>query len=179
MLFKKKKKIINTATIIYKKIILQSRNKTFYSKALVPDTIDGRFELIILHFFFINLLLKNKGEQEKSLSEEIISLMFKDFDYNLREMGVGDLSVKKKIYHMSEALAGRIKAYEEAKEKKVKFIEKAIRRNLYGTLEKVNASSLTIMKKYFLDSIKLIKKNNLLEITEKDVIFLDLNNYFK
>ena len=105
--------------------------------------------------------------------------MFKDFDYNLREMGVGDLSVKKKIYHMSEALAGRVKAYEEVIEKKGNFIEKAIRRNLYGTLEKINTSCLINMKKYFLDSIKLIKKNNLLDINEKDVIFLHLKNYFK
>ena len=179
MLFKKKNKLVITANIIYKKIILQSRNKTFYSKGLVPDTIDGRFELIILHFFFINLVLKKKEDIEKKLLEEIIKLMFKDFDYNLREMGVGDLSVKKKIYHMSEALAGRVKAYEEVIEKKGNFIEKAIRRNLYGTLEKINTSCLINMKKYFLDSIKLIKKNNLLDINEKDVIFLHLKNYFK
>ena len=65
-------------------------------------------------------MLNKYEDLEKKLFDEILNLMFKDFDYNLREMGVGDLSVKKKIYHMSEALAGRIKAYENAKENEKK-----------------------------------------------------------
>ena len=87
MLFKKKNKlIIKNASIIYKKVIVQSRNIIFYKNCKVPDSLDGRFDLIILHFFFINSELKIKGNLEKKLDEEILSLMFKDFDYNLREM---------------------------------------------------------------------------------------------
>ena len=97
MLFNKKNKlIIKTAIIIYKKIIIQSRNKRFYEELKVPDSLDGRFDLIVLHFFFINTVLNKYEYLEKKLFDEILNLMFKDFDYNLREMGVGDLSVKKK-----------------------------------------------------------------------------------
>ncbi len=180
MFFEKKNKIIkNTASMIYKKIIIQSRNKTFYKNLLVPDSIDGRFELIVLHFFFIHFSLNKKNNLERSLSEETVNLMFKDFDYNLREMGVGDLSVKKKIYHMTEALAGRIKVYKEVSEEENGIIEETIKRNLYGTINNIDISCLNKMRRYFLDSIKFIKKNNLLEINENSVIFLDLNNYFK
>ena len=179
MLFNKKNKlIIKTATIIYKKIIIQSRNKRFYKELKVPDSLDGRFDLIVLHFFFINTVLNKYEDLEKKLFDEILNLMFKDFDYNLREMGVGDLSVKKKIYHMSEALAGRIKAYENAKKNEKKIINKAIRRNLYGTIKKVDDKCINKMTKYFSDSINIIKKINLLNINENDVIFLDLKNYF-
>ena len=59
MLFNKKNKlIIKTATIIYKKIIIQSRNKSFYEKLKVPDSLDGRFDLIVLHFFFYKYSVK-------------------------------------------------------------------------------------------------------------------------
>jgi len=179
MLFKNKNKLISeSAIIIYKKIIVQSRDKIFYLKCFVPDSLDGRFDLIVLHFFFINtVLIKKKGDEEK-LKEEILNLMFKDFDYNLREMGVGDLSVKKKIYHMSEAIAGRVKAYEEVKNKKESIIGKAIRRNLYGTLDDIDNFYLIKMTKYFKDSIKFVKSNKLLNINENDDIFLQLNKYF-
>ena len=132
----------------------------------------------MLHFFFINtVLIKKKGDEEK-LKEEILNLMFKDFDYNLREMGVGDLSVKKKIYQMSEAIAGRVKAYEEVKNKQENIIGKAIRRNLYGTLDEIDNFYLIKMIKYFKDSIKFVKSNKLLNINENDAIFLQLNKYF-
>ena len=53
MLFKKKnKEILGIAKTLYALIIKQSRTKDFYKNLLVPDTIDGRFELIVLHFFF-------------------------------------------------------------------------------------------------------------------------------
>ena len=77
MLFKNKNKLISeSATIIYKKIIVQSRDKIFYLMWFVPDSLDGRFDLIVLHFFFINtVLMKKKGDEEK-LKEEILNLMF-------------------------------------------------------------------------------------------------------
>ncbi len=176
MLFKKKNKtIVKAARFIYIKIIHQARKKRFYTKLSVPDTLDGRFELIVLHFFFIYNLLKNKNEEE--LLEEITKVMFKDFDMSLREMGVGDLSVGKKIYFMNESLAGRVKAYKMAFKEGKKSIYNAINRNVYGTLNNINQNQLNIMVKYFEDSLNLIKVNNFVEFSEKDDIFLCLNKY--
>ena len=103
--------------------------------------------------------------------------MFKDFDMSLREMGVGDLLVGKKIYFMNESLAGRVKAYKMAFKEGKKSIYNAINRNVYGTLNNINQNQLNIMVKYFEDSLNLIKVNNFVEFSEKDDIFLCLNKY--
>ena len=57
----------------------------------IPDTIDGRFELIVLHFFFIDNALNKEVEYHDKIYKEILETMYKDFDMSLREMGVGDL----------------------------------------------------------------------------------------
>ena len=176
MLFKKKDKtIIQLARLLYVKIIYQSRDKRFYTKLSVPDTLDGRFELIVLHFFFVYNFLKENNKQP--LCEEITKIMFKDFDMSLREMGVGDLSVGKKIYFMNEALAGRINAYKISFKEGEKSIYKALRRNVFGTLKDVKEYKIKIMVTYFKDSLNTLNINNFIEITEKDDIFLSLDKY--
>ena len=61
MLFNiKNNKIKKTSFLIYKKIVLHSRNKIFYTDLKVPDTLDGRFDLIVLHFYFIHSVLFKK-----------------------------------------------------------------------------------------------------------------------
>ena len=90
--------------------------------------------------------------------------MFKDFDSNLREIGVGDLSVGKKIYKMSEALAGRIKAYGKSVKDANNIRIKVIERNIYGTVKDVEKKSLLIVSEYFSDNIIFTNKINLQSI---------------
>ena len=178
MLFKKKNKNLTfLADLLYRKIIKQAREKEFYTNFKVPDSVDGRFELILLHFFFIYNNLNNENADELYIIDQIMNIMFKDFDSNLREMGVGDLSVGKKIYKMSEALAGRIKAYGKALKNDTNSIKKVIKRNLYGTVTNIDNSKVLLSTKYFKDSIVQLKKNNLLKINENDDIFLNLKKY--
>ena len=127
-----KNKIKPTSYLIYKKLVLFSRNKIFYTDLKVPDTLDGRFDLIIFHLFFVHSVLFRQGALEQKIYDEVLKIMYKDFDSNLREIGVGDLSVGKKIYQMSEAVAGRINAYNKAKTDKKK-ISQVILRNIYGS----------------------------------------------
>ena len=99
MLFNiKNNKIKKTAFLIYKKMVLHSRNKIFYTDLKVPDTLDGRFDLIVLHFYFIHSVLFQKEVKKNNIYNQLLDIMYKDFDSNLREIGVGDLSVGKKIY---------------------------------------------------------------------------------
>ena len=176
MLFRKKNKTtLLNARIFYEKIIHQSRDKRFYTTLAVPDTLDGRFELIVLHYFFVHYLLKNIDNKE--LIEEITKIMFKDFDMSLREMGVGDLSVGKKVYFMNESIAGRMKAYKSAFKVGKKSIYNALKRNVYGTQPLIKKEELNIMVKYFQDSLVLINLNNFIEFNEKNDIFLSLNKY--
>ena len=177
MFFKnKKKKIKSTAYLIYKKIVLHTRNKTFYKKLKVPDTIDGRFDLIILHFYFVHTVLFKKNILENKIYEEILNIMLKDFDSNLREIGVGDLSVGKKIFQMSEAIAGRIEAYSKSKKNK-NMLYKSLNRNVYGLNKNIDKKIKLIMLDYFLLNIKNIKSKKLFDINENSDIFFDLEKF--
>ena len=179
MLFKKKNKnILNKSKTIYNLIIKQSRLKKFYTNLGVPDTVDGRFELIILHFFFIDNALDKKVKENEEIYKEILEIMYKDFDMSLREMGVGDLSVGKKIYHMTEAFSGRVFAYRKFREKiNKKKMKETIRKNIYGTLKEIDNIIIDYMLSYILDSLKFINNSNLNNISENSSIFLDLNRY--
>ena len=169
----KKNKTKHISLLIYKKLVSYSRNKIFYTYLKVPDTLDGRFDLIIFHLYFIHLALFKKGVVEQQVYDEVLSIMYKDFDSNLREIGVGDLSVGKKIYQMSEAVAGRIIAYNNSKNSKEK-IQNAILRNIYSSKKNFDKKIISIMVNYFLINIKNIKSKKLVEIKENSDIFFDL-----
>ena len=171
---KEKKLLIKEANELYSIIVQQARKKEFYSKLGVPDTVDGRFENIILHLYFINKRLLNGSEKDKKIMLNIIDLMFKDFDYNLRELGVGDLSVGKKIYHMTGAYRGRFKAYDKAIEIGRKELLETLKRNLYGTVQ-VNIKNLNIMTDYFLETLKNIKNLDYNKIKKTKECFFEIN----
>jgi cytochrome b pre-mRNA-processing protein 3 len=112
---------------LYEAIVAGARQEKFYTAMDVPDTIDGRFDMIVLHMFLV--LDRLRGEADE-MSQHLTDIFFQDLDRTLREMGIGDLSVAKKIRPMAEAFAGRIKAYATASEEGV-MIE-ALQRNVYG-----------------------------------------------
>ena len=175
---KKNRRIADFGAIIYNKIVKQSRSIGFYKTLGVPDTLDGRFELIVLHFFMIDYVIDKNINKNKEIYEAILDIMYKDFDMSLREMGVGDLSVGKKIYQMTEAFSGRIVVYRGINLKKVNEKSKqALKRNLYGTIRDIDTNNIEIVLKYVIDSIKNIHNINLCDIKENSSIFLDLNRY--
>ena len=178
MFFKNKNKnIVELSNQIYKLIIKQARIKLFYTKLNIPDTIDGRFELIVLHFFFIDNALNKEVEYYDKIYKEILEIMYKDFDMSLREMGVGDLSVGKKIYHMTEAFSGRIVAYRAASKKNKTEVIKSLKKNVYGTTKNINKDQLKILAEYFLGSLKVINNITIDNVKKNNAIFLDLNRY--
>ncbi len=96
---------------LYAGAVAQARQPVFYARLGVPDTVDGRFDLVALHIFLI--LQRLKAEPDAApFAQAVFDAMFADMDRNLREMGVGDLSVGKKVKAMAQGLYGRIAAYE-------------------------------------------------------------------
>ena len=175
---KKNKDIINFSGILYKLIVEQARTKAFYRELKVPDTIDGRFELIVLHFFLLERRLDKKNKKDQLIYKELLEIMYKDFDMSLREMGVGDLSVGKKIYHMTEAFSGRLFAYRKFSTKKnINGIKRTIKRNIYGTIKDIDEKFIKIMKTYIFDSMDFLDKIKIDKVSENSSIFLDLNRY--
>ncbi len=119
----------DAATRLYGAIVVAARQEKFYSEMAVPDTLDGRFDMIVLHMFMV--LDRLRGDNDK-FRQQLTDVFFNDLDRTLREMGVGDLSVSKKIRPMAEAFAGRIQAYAIAAAKGDAEILAALQRNVYS-----------------------------------------------
>ena len=95
----------------YQKIIEVSRNKVFYSKLNVPDTLDGRYDLLALFSIILTFSLSRTGEKGIELSQLLFDKIFLDLDLSLREMGAGDAGVHIKIKNMVRSYMGRQKSY--------------------------------------------------------------------
>lgn len=102
------------ARVLYDAVLEAARRPALYGANGAPDTVDGRFDLIVLHAILLLRRLRDGGEPGKRLAQLVFDIMFDDMDAALREMGTGDLSVGKRIKAMGEAFYGRAKAYEAA-----------------------------------------------------------------
>lgn len=116
----------------YAAAVAQARLPVFYTKLGVADTLDGRFDMIALHVYLVLRRLRTAGEPGRRRGQEIFDLMFDDMDRNLREMGVGDLGVGRRVKAMATAMYGRISAYDEALDgSDESALEAALGRNVY------------------------------------------------
>ena len=102
-----------TIEAIYGMIVTQAREPLFYRDFGVPDTVNGRFDLLVLHLWMILRRLKSM-ESASGLSQALFDRFCDDMDANLREMGVGDLTVPKRMQAFGEAFYGRSAAYDQA-----------------------------------------------------------------
>ncbi len=99
---------------LYGAAVATARDPYFYRELSVPDTLDGRFDLVGLHAFLVIRQLRGLAEPGPRLAQGVFDAMFSDMDINLREMGVSDLSVGKRVRAMWEAFHGRASAYQAA-----------------------------------------------------------------
>lgn len=99
---------------LYGGIVAQSRHPHFYAGLGVPDTREGRFEMLVLHTVLVCRRLKDGSEAERALSQDVFDAFLADMDAALREMGVGDLTVPKRMKKIGAAFYGRAAAYDEA-----------------------------------------------------------------
>ncbi|WP_020593309.1 ubiquinol-cytochrome C chaperone family protein [Kiloniella laminariae] len=132
---------------LYVSLVTQARSEVFFREMGVPDSLDGRFDLLTLHMFLILRRLKTEHERTAGFSQKLFDLMFRDMDLSLREAGVGDVGVGKRVKAMVQGFYGRISAYEEALGSSHEDLFLALQRNLYGTVE-VNQECLDRMCGY-------------------------------
>ncbi len=97
--------------MLYGAAVKAARQPPFYAELGVPDTLDGQFDLVGLHVFLLIERLRHDAEPGPLLAQAVFDAMFADMDVNLRELGVGDLSVGKRVRAMWEAFHGRAAAY--------------------------------------------------------------------
>lgn len=118
---------------LYGVIVAQARAPVFYADLGVPDTLEGRFDLIVLHLHLVNRRLGRAEARGRELGQELLDFFFEDMDASLREIGIGDLSVPKKMRTLGEAYLGRAAAYDGALAAKDRDqLAAAIARNVYA-----------------------------------------------
>jgi cytochrome b pre-mRNA-processing protein 3 len=120
-----------TIRTFYGAIVAQARLPCFYSDFGVPDTVSGRFDLIVLHAVLVLRRLRREGAME-TIGQGVFDTFCRDMDDNLREMGVSDLGVPREMKKLAEAFYGRSQAYDAAlAETGHETLIAALRRNLY------------------------------------------------
>lgn len=129
----------------YIALLRAARNPFFFTSLNVPDTIDGRFELIVLHLFLVQHRLV--GKENESFCQFLSEAFFNDMDTSLREMGVADTGVSKRIKKMGKAYHGRLQAY-TAGLNDATALRAALARNLYGTVEQGDVEALHRLASY-------------------------------
>ncbi|NJM30928.1 MAG: ubiquinol-cytochrome C chaperone [Rhizobiales bacterium] len=137
------KRILNRsvpqARPLYGAIVAAARHPSHYADLGVADTVDGRFEMVCLYLYLV--LARLKGENREEFRGELTDEFFADMDRALREMGVGDLSVGKKVRRMAESFYGRVSAYEAAGEDEA-ALAPALARNVYAESDARHAPAL-------------------------------------
>lgn len=127
----------------YAQLVAQSRQPFFYHELQVEDTLDGRFDIIVLHLFMTLARCEREGAAaSQSFARYLSEAFFADMDRSLREMGVTDTGVSIRIRKMGEAYYGRMTAYKEALGDE-KALAEAIRRNVYR--ERAVAAEIPVM----------------------------------
>jgi len=142
-----------TIHALYGAIVAQARSVAFYADYRVPDTVEGRFDLIVLHLVLLLNRLGRRAEASRGLGQahlgqtllgqELFDAFCRDLDANLREMGVGDLAVPKRMQAFAEAFYGRQAAYRAALEAAdQRVFETALARNIFAAGDEAGAAQL-------------------------------------
>lgn len=104
----------STIRALYGAIVAQARAPAFYSDHDVPDTVNGRFDMIVLHLVLLLDRTEAGTESARTLGQGVFDLFCREMDGHYREAGISDLKVPKEMRQMAEAFYGRRSAYREA-----------------------------------------------------------------
>jgi cytochrome b pre-mRNA-processing protein 3 len=133
-----------TAETLYAAIVAAARQPRFYTTLGVTDDLDGRFEMIVLHLFLT--LDRLQGEGEEDLRQALTDTFYRDMDSSLRELGVSDVTVGKRVRRMAEACYGRLLAYDRGLREGPDALRAALARNIYA--ERVTGTEPVDMASY-------------------------------
>ena len=117
---------------IYGNLVARARNPVLFRDLCVPDTINGRFDMMVMHVFVLSHRLKDAGDACRELSQGLFDAFLLDMDRGMREEGVGDTSVPKKLKKMTQVYYGRLRAYEKPlEEANSPALAEIINRNIF------------------------------------------------
>ena len=114
--FARSKPEAGPAGALYAALVAQARTPAFYARLGAPDTLEGRFEVYALHLALLVLRLRREGEAGEALSQALFDRFVRGLDDGLREAGVGDTGVPRRMKTLGQALYGRLHGYAGALE---------------------------------------------------------------
>ncbi len=162
---------------VYASLVARARHEDFYSTNIVPDTFDGRFEMMVMHLYLIHSRLKDTSESGRRFSQELFDAFISDMDAGLREAGVGDQTVPKRINKMTRVFYGRTGAYDEifeGEEDVASQLHETISRNLFPDTKSTGhcvETQTSTLAAYMMHEHSLLKALNEQEITNQEVLF--------
>lgn len=125
----------DVAVRLYAEAVAAARRPSLYETAGVPDTLDGRYDLLVAHLHLLLRRLRDGDGRAKRVSQALMDLFVSDMDANLREMGIGDLAVGKRVHDTLGGLFGRAKAYDAALDADdPSALAAAVDRNVFGSV---------------------------------------------
>lgn len=175
---RRNKKIKDAAYVLFNKVVAQARTPEFYANWHVADTLDGRFDVIILHVALVVNRLESQTDNKRMalLARYLQEVLFDNMDMSLREIGVGDMSVGKKVKVMAEAYYGRAAAYAKAirADDKEESLKSVLIRNIY----REKAPDNTIVDQfaaYVIAQVKCLEKQAVDDVMLANIIFEKVN----
>lgn len=134
---------------LYDLLVARAREPIFHSGFAVPDTIDGRFDLLTLHAFLVLDALKSLGGAGDKPGTDLATIIFAGFDEALRELGVGDFGISRRMKALAGAFYGRLEAYRAAET--ARELAPVLLRNLYRG-ETARAHEAAMLAHYMLSA---------------------------
>jgi cytochrome b pre-mRNA-processing protein 3 len=117
---------------LYDAIVASGRSAAPYTHGGVADSVDGRFDMIVLTMSLVLIRLEGEGAASSALRGALIERFIDDMDESVREIGIGDLTVGKEVKKMVGAMSGRLDAYRAAlADADEATLREALTRNLY------------------------------------------------
>jgi cytochrome b pre-mRNA-processing protein 3 len=162
----------DTISTLYGTIVAQARLPCFYRDYGVPDTVNGRFDLLVLHLALVLDRLADEP-QLRELGQALFDHFCTDMDHNLREMGIGDLSVPKHMQRVGEAFYGRARAYRAglANGSQQALVE-ALERNIYGQ-EANNRAAAARLAAYIRETVGELRAQPASQVLAGKITMLD------
>jgi len=161
---------LETSRKLYERIVLQSREPSFYSFTKIPDTVNGRFELIVLHLFLL-LYCFRQNSIATLVSQDLINVMIEDLDRALRQMGIGDLSVGRKVKKMANVIEVRLRTYESALKRGDEALAKVLSEIFFGSIGPAPDVEIKLITDYIRQAIKGLLKMSSKEVMSGRVVF--------
>lgn len=115
---------------LYRALVAEGRDPVWYREGQVPDTMDGRFDMIAAVAALVLIRLEAGGEAERANATLLTEIFIDDMDATLRQLGIGDHLVGKHVGRMMAALGGRLAAFRAARADESDFAT-AVRRNVF------------------------------------------------